>query len=59
MYRDSNIETISELASKLAIELEELKNLKSDAPEIKDAIIAREKMLIELKRCLERRDGRY
>jgi hypothetical protein len=56
MYRDSNIETIEELASKLSVELDELKNLKSDAPEIKEAISTKEKMLNELKKFLARKE---
>jgi len=56
MYRDSNIETIEELATKLSVELDELKNLKSDAPEIREAIATKERMLNELKKFLARRD---
>jgi hypothetical protein len=50
-YSPPNIENI---ISRLAVELQELKNLKIDKPEINEAIYIKEKILKELKSCLEK-----
>jgi hypothetical protein len=50
-YSPPNIENI---ISRLAVELQELKNLKIDKPEINEAIYIKEKILMELKSCLEK-----
>jgi hypothetical protein len=51
-----SVPNISDIASRLAADLQELKNLKIDKPEITEAIELKEYLLKELKKYLEKND---